>query len=352
AVGAYGESEKALLLKMIDQLGAGQVAVLDRGFCGYDLFEHIRSTGAEVLMRAGAQFGLKPKEVLADGSWIAHLNKPGRRSVPVRVIEYSVTSTDTFTGEETVGETMTVITSLLDTVRDPIEDFPVLYRQRWTCETVYDQVKTDLRGGHRGPVPLDLAGGGARRVLGADVSVPGHQRRGRSCRARCRATARGRGQFQGRHQFRSPLGVVDRRGFFPLRTWHGCGRARSLSSPGPGCGPDRAGARPANAVGPTTVSRPEKTPNQHRPLSCTPSSSIASSHDQAKQPKDAVLVPGTSPSTRGRDHGTIPCRTEEATSARTLPREAALGTMRTLMTHLLVVPEVPRMAQDPGRTST
>src|SRR5699024_3862352 len=90
-------------------------------------------------------------------------------------------------------------------------------------------------------------------------------------------------------QFRSPLGVVDRRGFFPLRTWHGCGRARSLSSPGPGCGPDRAGARPANAVGPTTVSRPEKTPNQHRPLSCTPSSSIASSHDQAKQPKDAVL---------------------------------------------------------------
>lgn len=147
AVGAYGESEKALLLKMIDQLGAGQVAVLDRGFCGYDLFEHIRSTGAEVLMRAGAQFGLKPKEVLADGSWIAHLNKPGRRSVPVRVIEYSVTSTDTFTGEETVGETITLITSLLDHVRYPIEDFPVLYRQRWTCETVYDQVKTDLRGG-------------------------------------------------------------------------------------------------------------------------------------------------------------------------------------------------------------
>src|SRR5699024_8244971 len=53
--------------------------------------------------------------------------------------------------------------------------------------------------------------------------------------------------------------------------------------------------RPANAVGPTTVSRPEKTPNQHRPLSCTPSSSIASSHDQAKQPKDAVLLPVAPP---------------------------------------------------------
>jgi len=147
AVGAYNESEKALLLKMIDELGPGQVAIFDRGLCGYDLFTRIRSTGAQVIMRAGAQFPLNVKRVLPDGSWIAHLNKPGRRSIPVRVIEYSVASTGTRTGEKTVGETITLVTSLLDHVRYPIEDFPVLYRQRWTCETVYDQVKTDLRGG-------------------------------------------------------------------------------------------------------------------------------------------------------------------------------------------------------------
>ena len=132
---------------MIDGLGAGQVAIFDRGFCGYDLFDRVRATGAEVIMRAGARFGLKVRQVLPDGSWIAHLNKPGLRSIAVRVIEYSVTSTDTITGEETVGETITLITSLLDHVRYPIEDFPILYRQRWTCETVYDEVKTDLRGG-------------------------------------------------------------------------------------------------------------------------------------------------------------------------------------------------------------
>src|SRR5690625_191360 len=147
AVGAYNESEKALLLKMIDELGPGQVAIFDRGLCGCDLFTRIRSTGAQVIMRAGAQFPLNVKRVLPDGSWIAHLSRPGRRSIPVRVIEYSVASTGTRTGEKTVGETITLVTNLLDHVRYPIEDFPVLYRQRWTCETVYDQVKTDLRGG-------------------------------------------------------------------------------------------------------------------------------------------------------------------------------------------------------------
>lgn len=147
AVGPYETSEKALTLKMIDDLGAGQVAIFDRGFCGYDLFSRVRSTGAHVIMRAGSQFKLRPREVLADGSWIAHLNKPGKPSIRVRVIEYSVTATDTVTGETTVGETVTLITSLLDPDRYRIEDFPDLYRQRWTSETVFDEVKTDLRGG-------------------------------------------------------------------------------------------------------------------------------------------------------------------------------------------------------------
>src|SRR5690625_1032194 len=62
AVGAYNESEKALLLKMIDELGPGQVAIFDRGLCGYDLFTRIRSTGAQVIMRAGAQFPLKDRK--------------------------------------------------------------------------------------------------------------------------------------------------------------------------------------------------------------------------------------------------------------------------------------------------
>src|SRR5699024_6545474 len=70
-----------------------------------------------------------------------------RGAFPGWVIEYWVASTGTCTDAKTVGETLTLVTSLLDHVRYPIEDFPVLYRQRWTCETVYDQVKTDLRGG-------------------------------------------------------------------------------------------------------------------------------------------------------------------------------------------------------------
>ncbi|WP_342673562.1 transposase [Glycomyces tenuis] len=114
---------------------------------GFRCIARVRARDAEVIMRAGAQLQLNIQEVLPDGSWIAHLNEPGKPSVKVRVIEYSVTANDTVTGEESIGETVTLITSLLDHERYPIGDFPDLYRQRWTSETVFDEVKTDLRGG-------------------------------------------------------------------------------------------------------------------------------------------------------------------------------------------------------------
>src|SRR5690625_7528530 len=101
---------------MIDELGPGQVAIFDRGLCGSDLFTRIRSTGAQVIMRAGAQFPLNVKRVLPDGPWIAHLNKPGRRPIPVRVIESSAASTGTRTGAKTVGETSPLLSSGRDHV--------------------------------------------------------------------------------------------------------------------------------------------------------------------------------------------------------------------------------------------
>lgn len=44
AVGVYGESEKALVLKVVNGLGAGQTAVFDRRFCDYGLSEQVGAT--------------------------------------------------------------------------------------------------------------------------------------------------------------------------------------------------------------------------------------------------------------------------------------------------------------------
>ncbi|WP_239643905.1 IS4 family transposase [Nocardiopsis kunsanensis] len=139
---AYNTSEKALCEALAPSFAPDMLTVFDAGFCGTDLYRTITATGAHVIMRAGAQFDLVPVQVLADGSYTAHLKKGGPL---VRVIEYTVY---TDTGRtETTGETITLVTSLLDPGRYPIADFPGLYASRWEAEILYDAVKTELRGG-------------------------------------------------------------------------------------------------------------------------------------------------------------------------------------------------------------
>lgn len=143
---AYHTSEKVLCERLAASFTPGMLTVLDSGFCGSDLYSTIRATGAQVIMRAGAQFDLTPVEVLSDGSYTAHLKRGGPL---VRVVEYTV-YTDTQTAQgltSTVGETITLITSLLDADSYPIADFPGLYAARWESEILYDAVKTELRGG-------------------------------------------------------------------------------------------------------------------------------------------------------------------------------------------------------------
>lgn len=126
---AYTTSEKALCERLTASFAPGMLTVLDAGFCGSDLHSTITATGAQVIMRAGAQFDLTPIEVLFDGSYTAHLKKGGPL---MRVIEYTV-YTDTITAHgatSTVGETITLLTSLLDPVPAPNVDFPGLYAAR------------------------------------------------------------------------------------------------------------------------------------------------------------------------------------------------------------------------------
>src|SRR5699024_12050956 len=85
-------------------------------------------------------------QVLADGSYTAHLKKNG----PLVRVTGCTVYTDTLTehgATSTVGETITLVTSLLDPVLAPIADFPGLYAARWEAEILFDAVKTELRGG-------------------------------------------------------------------------------------------------------------------------------------------------------------------------------------------------------------
>lgn len=57
---AYATSERALCERLSASFAPDMLTVLDAGFCGSDLYTTIRATGAQVIMRAGAQFELAP----------------------------------------------------------------------------------------------------------------------------------------------------------------------------------------------------------------------------------------------------------------------------------------------------
>jgi len=87
-------------------------------------------------------------ERLSEGSYLSVLRPPRKKDgepITVRVVEYTVTTTDT--DGATIRELFCMVTNLLDPDQAPIEDIAALYNERWSGETMLGAVKTELRGG-------------------------------------------------------------------------------------------------------------------------------------------------------------------------------------------------------------
>lgn len=145
----YEVSEIELTRRLLPSFGEDMLVLADRNFPGYELWRDAAATGAHLLWRMSAAFTLPVLERLPDGTYLSAL-KPPRKSggppIPVRVIEYTVTTVGQ-DGTEAVSELFCLATTLLDPVKWPVEEIPDLYPERWNNETLLDAVKTDLRGG-------------------------------------------------------------------------------------------------------------------------------------------------------------------------------------------------------------
>jgi hypothetical protein len=64
----------------------------------------------------------------------------------MRVIHYTVATTNTDTGEQTI-EAFCLATTLTDPDTAPAAELAELYHQRWQIETLFSAVKTTQRGG-------------------------------------------------------------------------------------------------------------------------------------------------------------------------------------------------------------
>lgn len=144
----YRVAETTLAARLLPSFGPGMLVMADRNFLSWRLWRDARATGAHLLWRASDSFTLPVIDRLPDGSYLSVLRPPRNRDgepITVRVIEYTVTTTDEHGTRH--SELFCLVTTLLDPDTWPIEEIPALYHERWRGETMLDAVKTDLRGG-------------------------------------------------------------------------------------------------------------------------------------------------------------------------------------------------------------
>jgi DDE family transposase len=157
--GGLDTGEQALLRQVLGRLRAGDLLLADRNFCSYALLAEVLAQGVHILWRVKADVDLPVLQVLPDGTYLSRIADPraARRlrrrkaktdlrdlpGIPVRVIEYSVTSED----NTEVSETFCLITDLLDPTELPAEAAAAAYAERWQLKTCFDELETSIRGG-------------------------------------------------------------------------------------------------------------------------------------------------------------------------------------------------------------
>jgi hypothetical protein len=142
--------ERTVARRILPSLRPDMVVLADRGFPGYHLWADAAATGAQLVWRIPASFGLPVLQTLSEGTYLSHLTArrqkgtPTPPPIPVRVIEYTVI-THTEDGDET-SELFCLITTLVDPAAAPAMELAQLYHQRWQIETGLGALKTDQRG--------------------------------------------------------------------------------------------------------------------------------------------------------------------------------------------------------------
>ncbi len=158
ALSPLATGEQALARRLLGRLSAGDLLLADRNFLSHDLLTEVLAAGVHVLWRAKSDVDLPVLGVLADGTYLSRIADPAasrrmrRRKgadpkdipgIPVRVIEYTVTSQD---ASET-SETFTLVTDILDPQVLSCGQAAACYASRWQLETCFDELETSIRGG-------------------------------------------------------------------------------------------------------------------------------------------------------------------------------------------------------------
>ena len=152
--GPSRSDEATLGDELLAHLAPDMLLLADRGYYSFARWREAAARAGALVWRVKATLKLKRLKELDDGSFLARvrpsaklcrkgLAQPDETAV-VRVIEYVPVLAD-----GTRGETVRLLTTILDPALASALDLARLFPQRWSIEVGFDEVKTHLRGRER-----------------------------------------------------------------------------------------------------------------------------------------------------------------------------------------------------------
>lgn len=139
-------SEMALAKDVVTRLKPEMLCLADRYFYSSELWSKAAATGAKLVWRVRKNMRLQCLERFADGSYrsAAYPTETDWRhktnGIPLRVIDYQLKGVP---GAEPIYR---LVTNIMTPSEAPAEELAALYPGRWGIETVFDELKTHLRG--------------------------------------------------------------------------------------------------------------------------------------------------------------------------------------------------------------
>jgi Insertion element 4 transposase N-terminal/Transposase DDE domain len=168
SLGTATNNENALVDGVLPAIEPDMLVTADRGLGGANIFEAVIARGGAALLRVSSQVRLDVVEDLPDGSYLSVLlphstQSRARRTAQdfggmastaaraylasmgtvCRVITYTIDHPDG------AGETIRLITSILDPVDAPAIELAALYHERWEIELAFKELQVHQTGGQR-----------------------------------------------------------------------------------------------------------------------------------------------------------------------------------------------------------
>jgi len=149
-----GEGERSLAVPLLDELGVGDLILMDRGFYSAPQLSRLLERKVDFISRMILQAKPKILQCIGPGDYVVkikgrRLKSPedtcqSRRRALGKTVSFTFTARMIVYRVKGAREPVCLVTSLLDSQSIPAVDIIHCYHDRWESETSYDEIKVHM----------------------------------------------------------------------------------------------------------------------------------------------------------------------------------------------------------------